>query len=1191
MRVNDEVTLDKNVMPSGINPAFSSILKLAEKLAEQGGNNKKEDLEPGSQDYENTLNALATDMADGIDIDKRKVSSLSGEAADKFETLVTAELNAQRADGEKPDLGKAIDKARDALFDRIGNALGDLGKDGAGKSADKGLDVFEGYWKRHGGEDAAIDAGYDAYKGFLSETTQTDNPDYEDNLNALALGMSGGTLTDTRNILHLDSSDTLSQLYKNLIQNRIDQGDDTQEAMDHVNDDLRSRIDSVGGGDVANVFDGYFKRHGGENDAKALAEESYLANRDESDIAYDDTLNSLASDMADGIDIDDRTVHALTGDAGDKFRQLVEYQLDQQRERGDAPDLKVAIDDAKDDLFDRTGNALTEADKDSKDGLDVLDGYWERHGGKDDAIDAGYAAYDDFLADSTVTDNPSYEDNLNALASGLAGSTLTDSRQILHIDSSETLSQLYQNLIDSKVSDGVSREEATAQVNDDLRERIKHAAGDDGKAVQNIFDGYWERHGGETNTQRLADNAELDTARRDHDLPAFSDVDIQSMETSETDPDDSSRKLTVSELTWQNLIKDWKAGIEDGSIDNNDERAQFYRALRAQGALDNGLDLVGLDISEGLSLDHVTGDDLSSVIDGEKLDVSLGELFASDAVQKDYAAAQSGAINKVANNDELASQLEETAFSQEYIDYINDLRESGQGELAEQDISRTYNALSAMFPATEESDKAAEFAQSLQLDSMITDLDDLIENPDQINDANTATATQDVVRMVLTALKRAGVDIPRRTAESIDKFVNEYLNDQQTAKNFGKALQELGDRFQKNGSITQSDIDGLMKNGVYKALNEKTNGGMMSLIGTLNSNGALGSTGGLISLASGIYQLAGGGSKLADSDEARMAVAKEFISFLGASQHFVNLGSNIRDKVKGTNVNAMLGLDKTLPQIWGKDTASGSPFTEGKGLKFVENIEQIIDDAPVGDREKLSQKLDLSESDTGKIVRGIEDGYAKNPALPDATTTTRTISSFLRVLDGAANSAAGALDIALGGLMIKRGADSGDGAVIGQGAVTVAAGAFGLAGGGASLAALKGIAVARAATGPLFWISAGLTLATLPFSIVQDIKRTNALEGHEADLKDLVTSLDEDGLLTEDGLKRYEFLEAYVQNYGQRDAPDDVSIFEYRSDEYEFYVQEGHLPDSDWDDFEHEDYGGDGSNLETKMDKGSTVGA
>lgn len=1173
-----ELSLTRN------NAAFTTALGLAKQVADNDTSTTS--LILGNDDYENLLNSLASHLADGINTDKRTVAPLTGDAATQFQQLVTAELDAQRARGETPNLESAIDNAKTALFDRIGHALSNSGRD-----TEAGLDVFEGYWNRHGGSDAAVDAGYDAYDDFLADTTLIDNPSYEDNLNALASALAGGTLTDTRNILHLDSSDTLSQLYRNLIKDKLDQGADTEEARNQVNEDLRNRLDGAGGDDVVDIFDGYWSRHGGEEDAEELAEETWLANRDDADIAYDNTLNSLVDDMADGINIDDRTVAPLTGDAGDKFSQLVEYELNQQRERGETPDLQTAIDDAKDALFGRLGNGLTNVGKDSEAGLDVFEGYWNRHGGNDAAVSAGYSAYDDFLSYTTQLDNPSYEDNLNALASAMAGGTLTGTRNILHLDSSDTLSQLYQNLINIKKSEGVDPSEAVTQVNDDLRSRIGNAAGEDGDAVVDVFDGYWKRHGGADDAQRLTDHSELDTLRRDHDLPPISELDIQSMETSEADPDDSSRNLTVSELTWQNLINDWKQGIEDGSIAKDDERAQFYRALRAQGALDNGLDMTVLDISSGQNLANATGDDLSAIIDGGKLDERLGELFVSDAVQKDYQSAQTDAIDKVANKDEIADSLEEMAFSEEYVKYIGDLRESGQGELAEADISRTYSALAALFPATEDSDKAAEFAQGLQLDASIIDLDHLIENPDQINDANTATATQDVVKMVLTALKRAGVDIPRRTVESIDKFVNEYLNDQQTAKNFGKALQQLGDIFQKNGEITRNDIDNLLKKDVYKALNEKTNGGMLSVISTLNSNGALGSTGGLISLASGIYQLAGKGGTLADTPEERVAIAKEMIAFFGASQHFVTLGSNIYDKARGTNVNAMLGLDKTLPEIWGNDKASGSPFTDEKGLQFVKNMEKIIDEAPIADREKLSQKLDLSEEETRKIVDGMKDGYASRPGLPDATTTTRTISSFLRILDAGANITTGVMDTVLGGLMIKRGADSGDGATIAQGSITVAAGAFGLAGGGSAMAALRGISFARAATGPLFWVSAGLTLATLPFTIVQDIKYNNALDAHRNDLDDLFASLDEDGLLQEGGLEKYNFLDAYMYSYGQRDAPEDTSIFDYRSEEYEFYTEEGHLPDPVWDDLEHEDYAGDGSNLDTQMDKGSTVGS
>ncbi|ALM53027.1 hypothetical protein [Halomonas huangheensis] len=1181
--------VDPQTSPTSLSRASETFTRALNQASQvTGGDSSESSPTPGNDDYEDLLNSLASHLAEGINTDKRTVTPLKGDAATQFQSLVAAELQAQRERGETPDLETAVEDARTALFDRIGNALSNSGRD-----ADDGLDVFEGYWNRHGGSDAAVNAAYHAYDDFLADTTLIDNPSYEDNLNALASALAGGTLTDSRNILHLDSSETLSQLYRNLIENKLDEGLDVEQAREQVNEDLRNRLDGAAGDDVVDIFDGYWSRHGGEEDAMDLADETWLANRDDSDIAYDNTLNSLVDDMANGIDIDNRTVTPLTGEAGEKFSQLVEYELNQQRERGEQPDLQSAIDDAEEALFGRLGNGLANVGKESDAGIDVFEGYWNRHGGEEAAVNAGYNAYNDFLADTTLLNNPSYEDNLNALASAMAGSTLTESRNILHLDSSDTLSQLYQNLINIKKNEGLSPSEAVTQVNDDLRSRLGNAAGEDGDAVVDIFDGYWTRHGGEDDAQRLTDHSDLDTVRREHDLPPASELDIQSMETSEVDPDNDSRNLTVSELTWQTLIDDWKKGIEDGSISHDDQRAQFYRALRAQGALDNGLDMTVLDISKGQNLAHATGDDLSAIIDGNTLDERLGELFVSDSVQKDYQEAQASAIDKVANKDEIAASLEDMAFSEEYVSYIKELRASGQSELAEADISRTYSSLAALFPATEDSDKAAEFAQGLQLDASIIDLDHLIENPDQINDANTATATQDVVKMVLTALKRAGVDIPRRTVETIDKFVNEYLNDKQTAKNFGKALQQLGDTFQKNGEITRTDIDNLLKKDVYKALNEKTNGGMLSLISTLNSNGALGSTGGLISLASGIYQLAGKGGTLADTPEERVAIAKEMIAFLGASQHFVSLGSNIADTVKGTRVNAMLGLDKSLPEIWGDDKSSGTPFTEEKGLQFVQNLEQIIDDAPVGDRERLSQKLGLSEEDTRKIVEGIENGYADRPGLPKATTTTRTISSFLRILDAGANITTGVMDTVLGGLMIKRGADSGDGATIAQGSITVAAGAFGLAGGGSAMAALRGISFARAATGPLFWVSAGLTLATLPFTIVQDIKYNNALDAHRDDLNDLFASLDEDGLLQEDGLERYTFLDAYMYSYGQRDAPEDKSIFDYRDKEYEFYTQEGHLPDPIWDgaENEHEDYAGDGSNLDTQMDKGSTVGA
>ncbi|GGJ85889.1 MFS transporter [Pseudomonas matsuisoli] len=670
----------------------------------------------------------------------------------------------------------------------------------------------------------------------------------------------------------------------------------------------------------------------------------------------------------------------------------------------------------------------------------------------------------------------------------------------------------------------------------------------------------------------------IDEARGEHDLPKTGDVDIGSMETSEKDPNDDKRNLTVTELTWQKTVDGWKKGMEDGSIKDDDVRAKLFRALQAQGMLENGATMVTLDISLGQSTAQATGDDFATVIDGRAVDQKLNELFSSEAVQKDFVDAQKSAVDALPNKDEVVKKLEDMAFSEEYVKYIADLQFDKKGDLAEADMRETYAALATVDP-----EKAAQFAQQMQMDTMMIDLDRLLQDPSKITDENLTLATQDTVKTWLTALKKAGVDLPRRTAESMDKFVEEILNDKQTAKDFGKALQQLGDRYTKNGEITQADIDGLMKSDVYQALNEKTNGGMLTTIAELNKNGTLGSAGGMISLASGIYQMAGG--KLGGTPEERLAIAKEMVGFFGASQHFVNLGTNVIDAINGTDLNRVMALDKSLPEIFGKDKGKGkSPaLAEPSFEKFSENVSSLMNDASVDSQKKLNTLLDLDDAGKEDVLKGMHGEYAKNPLIKGANMGTRGISAFLRVLDAGANTFVGAADVALGALMIKGGMQSNDGATIAQGAVTVAAGSFGIGGGAASLGALKGLAFARAAVGPMFWASAALTLATLPFAIIQDIKYNNQLDDHRSSQADLIKQFESDGLLSEDGLTRYEFLDDYMYNYAQRDAPDDQSIFEYREEEYAFYSDEGHLPEAGWDDVKHEDYDGDGNNLDTQM--------
>ncbi|AGT08890.1 hypothetical protein [Paracoccus aminophilus] len=681
------------------------------------------------------------------------------------------------------------------------------------------------------------------------------------------------------------------------------------------------------------------------------------------------------------------------------------------------------------------------------------------------------------------------------------------------------------------------------------------------------------------------DAKKVDDTRGGPGLTKLDELDPLNMKTSESKSKDDDTKLTVSELAWRDTLNKWKDGIQDGSIGADDDRAKLYNALRGQAAAESGMPFVSLDVSLGQSTTDVTGADISKIVDRGKLDTKVNELFGKESVQKDYLAAQTEALKKLPNADEIHKKLSETAFSEEYVKHIADLKNKGQDGVAQADIARTYAGLAAFSP-----EEAGKFAQSTFLNGMTVDLDKIMSTPGAVSEENEALATKDTLASVLATLKKGGVDVPRRLVDTLDKFVNEFMGDKQQVKSFNAVLQELGDTFNKTGTLTQADIEKVANSKgkeIFKALNEKSDGAALSLLGELNSNGTLGSIGGAISLASGIYQAAGKGGSLADTPEERLAVAKDFVSFLGAGQHFANLGSNIIDKVKGTNANKMLGLDKTLPQIFSTDKPSGGkPFTTEANDKFMAAFDKAIDQAAANGTYNLESRANLSATDMEQVKKGMIDGYVKNPELPGSSNVSRWASAALRVMDAGANMFAGVADMVLGGLSLKKGVDGKDPAKISTGALQVAGGLFTFAGGGASAAALAGSAVGRALAGPFLGIGAVIgTVAMLPQMIIDDIKHNNQMNGYRDNVKDLFADLEKQGLLTEDGKKRFDFLNDYIYNYGQRDAPDDQSIFDYRREEYDFYAGKGHLPEAGFDPVKHEDYKGDGPNLDTTLSK------
>lgn len=732
----------------------------------------------------------------------------------------------------------------------------------------------------------------------------------------------------------------------------------------------------------------------------------------------------------------------------------------------------------------------------------------------------------------------------------------------------------------------------------------------------------------------------VNKAREEAGLPPMDKQDVTQLLTSDKDAD--GKNLTVTESAWQQVMSDWKAGIEDGSIKADDDRAKLYNAMKAGAFVDNGAQMYTLNISEGVTTRAVTGSDMEGIIDSAKVDEQIAELMKSEAVTKDITAARKTALGKVEGGDKVVQELKEMAESSEYAKYIQELsKDPKMKQVAEDDISSTYTSLLAADP-----EAAAKFAQNMQIDSMTMELDALMADPSKISEENLTLAGSDVGKMLLTLIKKAGLDLGRRAAEA-QKFLESMLGDKKTSKEFAQAMAELGAKYSHTGEVTTKDVEKIIGSGKYKGLEE---GGGRAFFETMTKAGVIGSLGGMVSLASGIYQLAGKGGTLADTPEERLAIAKDFVSFVGAGKHFADLGNHIIgehnkgviefnesidkkyvasdapregdgpnpledetrevktqaeiDAMKKQPARSLLGLDKTLDDLLRSPSATTPAGAHNNYAGFYDAVDNALSSST--NRETYENRMgqfEIDEKEGNKIIKAVEEGIQTRPGVkgPDGNPASglhKGASAYLLVASAGADTFVGAADIAIGALTIKKGLAAGDDTTTAKGAIQVAAGGFGLAGGVASsLGLLKSLQFVKAVAAPSFLVSAVLSIATVIPDIINDIKKTNQIDSYRTDMQEFMTQLNDQGLLTEDGLDKFRFLDSYMASYGQRDAPDGISIFDYRDEEVDHFLsywdsesgkkaeERGQFSSTfGLDEDNHEDYKGDGDNLNTDME-------
>jgi len=651
----------------------------------------------------------------------------------------------------------------------------------------------------------------------------------------------------------------------------------------------------------------------------------------------------------------------------------------------------------------------------------------------------------------------------------------------------------------------------------------------------------------------------VDDTRAKANLPPEAELDVLNLGTGvKADPkDDQSPELTVSELATQELLDKYRKGVQDGSIGKDDPRAQLVRALEAQAAYQNGRGLTGYEEDPGffggtwrVFDDHQTqlsSADMHDIIDGPKLQERISTLFSDPGVTADYKASMDGAINRIPNKDAVKQKLLDLTANPDYVTYLKDLQKQGKAHEAQQDLSDTLTALSLFDP-----DAATKAAQNIQADGLTSDLNDLISDPGKVSDENKELATKDLFGLLKSVLKGELLDLPRRTQETIEKFLEEGLGDKKKSSAVSKALAELGEAYKTHGSISEADIKTALSK-PYVAIADR--GQLGEVFNALNSKGVLGSMGAGVSLFSGIYQLAGNGGKLAETPLQRLAIAKDFLSFAGAGSHFVKLGDAIADLVGKGGMVDFLGLDKTLPEIWGKDKAptmvdvrdpklSDAMKTKiSSALDITPDISSVLGDGAgtFADAEKvqggITQRLDDAVTGAGGAKLG-------------AGKAGKIAGSVIKVLGPASDVVGGFADIVLGAFTIKSGIESGDPLAKAAGGLQIAAGAFGASAGVLGAAALVGAGSAAALTGPFFLV--GVVLAVIGGVIgffVDHNKKQKASEKENDWYRDLAA----DGLLQGDWGDKVEYLHYSLHEYGEREAPPDDSLFRFQSAEWQHF--------------------------------------
>ncbi|SHM33761.1 hypothetical protein [Phytopseudomonas punonensis] len=442
------------------------------------------------------------------------------------------------------------------------------------------------------------------------------------------------------------------------------------------------------------------------------------------------------------------------------------------------------------------------------------------------------------------------------------------------------------------------------------------------KAMYDRVAGMWSDHvkGGDS-IQKL---------REKYDLPDLDKLDLLGQSSGEKANKDDKEEMTVVELATKNLLDKYKKLIDDGKVGKDSDIYKLVKAIEAKASMESGHRITPYieDPRGGNTTwrkfdsdgETLSTEDMQDILNGNSVDELLSEMFTSgngekDKIGKEYQAELDSAIEKISGEDKtrLADELYDTLTSLDFVRYLADMKEQGLGSEGQAEVARLASSLELLDP-----ERARQAESALKQNGILVEIDTLVGDPGAIPDEYKELAYKDMGALIKTVLKSA--DIPRRVQDSIEKFYNELLNDKTKMADFAKLSEQLN-----NGTITQADFNKQLETKYIPA--EVSKDDFTRAIGTLNQYGVLGTLSAFGSLGGAIYMLSAKNGQLSDEPLERLAIAKDFITFLSGGAQFEK--TKIFDLFTKTNTAELLGLSKTLPEIWGKENGTIGKTIEG----------------------------------------------------------------------------------------------------------------------------------------------------------------------------------------------------------------------------------------------------------------------